>query len=84
MGHNIAGKISNAGVKKDSINEQNGPNRNWGEPETTCPSKGLCVLLDGYSECFKSNYTEQLEVSYVAMGMQNGSATLERVWKVFL
>lgn len=85
MGHNIAGKIPNARVtdpqvKKDCRNEQNGPNTNWGETETSCPSKGLWVLIfDGYFECFKSNYTEHLEVSSVAMGMRNGSATLERV-----
>lgn len=48
-----------------------------------CSSKSFWVLIAGsYFESFKSNSAEQLELPYIAMGMQKGSATLEPLWQV--
>lgn len=80
-------RISKAGVTNyrgevDNVNDQNESNS---EPETMCPSERFWVLTAGsYFECFKSNSAEQLELSYIARGMQNGLATLEPVWQVLI
>ena len=83
-------RISKAGVTNyrwevDNVNDQNGSKSNWSELETMCPSERFWVLTAGsYFECFKSNSAEQLELSYIARGIQNGLATLEPVWQVLI
>lgn len=69
----------------DDVNDQNESKGTWSELETMCPSMGFPALIaDSYFECLKSNYAEQLELSYMAREMQKGSVTLEPVWQVLI